>query len=81
MNALEHLLARSLSGLVRANGNLAKIKNGKTLYEIQPSHDQDSFNAWTALNEAVRQANLALASCKIETDPDVDDSAGPEITS
>lgn len=59
-----------LSNAVRA---LAKVKDGKTLFEGSPMRDQECFDAWKELNAAQQCAKIAL-------DPDVETHAGPELT-
>lgn len=55
-----------LSAAVRA---LAGTKEGKTLFELSPTKDQDCYEAWKELNDAQLAAKIAL-------DPDVETEAG-----
>jgi hypothetical protein len=80
MDALHDLLATSLRRLMDANARLGtRSPDGQMLYETSVVKSQDAYEAWLELNDAIKQANLALSSCKIENDPDVDDSAGRPV--
>lgn len=52
---------------------LARVKDGKTLFEHSPTKDQECFDAWKELNEAQRNAALVL---QIDRDPDIESEAG-----
>lgn len=73
---LEELLEAALRRMVDANAKLARIVDGKTLYEHSPSLRGDANDAWLELDDAVKQAKVALLAAQINRDPDVDDSAG-----
>ena len=66
-----------LRRLSKAVSALSKIKDGKTLFEGSPTKDQECFDAWKELNDAQKQAKLAL---KILSDPDDEPHAGPELS-
>jgi hypothetical protein len=73
---LVKLLAPALSRLINANAGLAKIKGQITLYEASPTKDQDAFEAWEELNDALVQAKLALTAVRSANEPEGSFEAG-----
>ena len=63
------MLRAALVRLSTAVHALAKVKDGKTLFEHSPTKDQECYEAWKELNEAQHCVKIAL-------DPDVETDAG-----
>jgi len=49
-----------LKNLVSAVENLARIKDGKTLFEQSPTNDEECHQGWVRLNDAMREAKTEL---------------------
>lgn len=73
---LEQILEAALRRVMRANARLGGFKGSITLYEGSPTKDQDCFEAWLELNNAIGQGKIALQAAQIKRDPDVETEAG-----
>ena len=58
------LLVAALRRLNLAVAGLGRIKDGKTLFELRPSQDEDSLMAWLELNAAQKIAFEVLAAAQ-----------------